>query len=106
MGSHGRTVRPPAHKRGEAKFNEVFLDDVFLSDDAVVGEVDGGWAVAMGTLAFERVAIATGRVNTTKAVDDLVAEIRLMTDDAGHPLGADPPVRQRVAALWARALVH
>src|SRR6266566_1439952 len=96
MGSEGVTVRPLAH----------FLDDVFLSDDAVVGEVDGGWAVAMGTLAFERVAIATGRVNTTKAVDDLVAEIRLMTDDAGHPLGADPHVRQRVADLWARALVH
>ena len=31
---------------------------------------------AMATLAFERVAIATGRVNTTKAVDDLIAEIR------------------------------
>jgi alkylation response protein AidB-like acyl-CoA dehydrogenase len=106
MGSEGVTVRPLAHMLGEAEFNEVFLDDVFLSDDAVVGEVDGGWAVAMGTLAFERVAIATGRVNTTKAVDDLVAEIRLMTDDAGHPLGADPHVRQRVADLWARALVH
>src|SRR5207245_1825257 len=61
---------------------------------------------AMGTLAFERVAIATGRVNTTKAVDDLVVEIRLMTDDAGHPLSTDPHVRQKVADLWARALVH
>jgi len=106
MDSEGVTVRPLLHMLGEAEFNEVFLDDVFLPDDAVVGEVDGGWAVAMGTLAFERVAIATGRVNTTKAVDDLIAEIRLMTDDAGHPLGADPHVRQRVADLWARALVH
>jgi alkylation response protein AidB-like acyl-CoA dehydrogenase len=106
MGSEGVTVRPLAHMLGEAEFNEVFLDDVFLPDHAVVGKVDGGWAVAMGTLAFERVAIATGRVNTTKAVDDLVAEIRLMTDDTGRPLGADPAVRQKVADLWARALVH
>jgi len=106
MDSEGVTARPLAHMLGEAEFNEVFLDDVFLPDDAVVGEVDGGWAVAMGTLAFERVAIATGRVNTTRAVDDLVAEIRLMTDDAGHPLGTDPHVRQKVADLWARALVH
>jgi len=106
MDSQGVTVRPLAHMLGEAEFNEVFLDDVFLPDDAVVGQVDGGWTVAMGTLAFERVAIATGRVNTTKAVDDLVAEIRLMTDAAGRPLGADPRVRQRVADLWARALVH
>jgi alkylation response protein AidB-like acyl-CoA dehydrogenase len=62
--------------------------------------------VAMGTLAFERVAIATGRVNTTRAVDDIIADVREMTDPAGNPLGADPHVRQKVADLWARALVH
>jgi alkylation response protein AidB-like acyl-CoA dehydrogenase len=106
MDSEGVTVRPLAHMLGEAEFNEVFLDDVFLPDDAVVGEVDGGWPVAMGTLAFERVAIATGRVNTTRAVDDIIADVRSMTDQAGSPLGADPHVRQKVADLWARALVH
>ena len=106
MDSEGVTVRPLDHMLGEAEFNEVFLDDVFLHDDAVVGEVDGGWAVAMGTLAFERVAIATGRVNTTKAVDDIIADVRRMTDPAGNPLGSDPHVRQKVAELWARALVH
>jgi alkylation response protein AidB-like acyl-CoA dehydrogenase len=106
MDSEGVTVRPLAHMLGEAEFNEVFLDDVFLPDDAVVGEVDGGWPVAMGTLAFERVAIATGRVNTTRAVDDIIADVRGMTDPAGNPLGADPHVRQKVADLWARALVH
>ncbi|MFG2968343.1 acyl-CoA dehydrogenase family protein, partial [Streptomyces sp. NPDC048288] len=58
MDSPGVTVRPLAHMLGEPEFNEVFLDDVFLPDDAVVGEVDGGWRVAMATLAFERVAIA------------------------------------------------
>jgi alkylation response protein AidB-like acyl-CoA dehydrogenase len=106
MDAEGVTIRPLAHMLGEPEFNEVFLDDVFLPDDAVVGKVDGGWAVAMGTLAFERVAIATGRVNTTKAVDDLIAEIRGMTDSDGSPKGADPGVRQKVADLWARALVH
>jgi alkylation response protein AidB-like acyl-CoA dehydrogenase len=106
MDSEGVTVRPLAHMLGESEFNEVFLDDVFLPDDAVVGEVDGGWAVAMGTLAFERVAIATGRVNTAKAVDDIIADVRRMTDPVGNPLGADPHVRQKVADLWARALVH
>ena len=106
MDSEGVTVRPLAHLLGEAEFNEVFLDDVFVPDDAVVGEVDGGWAVAMGTLSFERVTIATGRVNTTKAVDDLIADIRGMTDRSGNPLGADPQVRQKVADLWARSLMH
>jgi len=100
MTAEGVTVRPLAHMLGEAEFNEVFLDEVFLPDSAVVGEVDGGWSVAMATLAFERVAIATGRVNTTKAVEDLVADVR------ERGLGADPHVRRTVADLWSRALVH
>jgi alkylation response protein AidB-like acyl-CoA dehydrogenase len=100
MDADGITVRPLAHLLGEAEFNEVFLDDVFVPDDAVVGEVDGGWKIAMGTLAFERVAIATGRVNTTRAVEDLVADVR------ERGLGGDPDVRRHIADLWSRALVH
>jgi alkylation response protein AidB-like acyl-CoA dehydrogenase len=106
MDSPGVTIRPLTHLLGEAEFNEVFLDDVRLPDDAVVGEVDHGWEVAMGTLAFERVAIATGRVNTAKAMEDIIADVRGMTDAQGRPLGADPYVRREVAQLWARALVH
>jgi len=106
MNAEGITVRPLRHMLGEAEFNEVFLDDVFVPDDMVVGEVDGGWKVAMGTLGFERVAIATGRVNTTKAVRDIVEDVRARKDAAGRPLGADPHVRQHVADLWSRALVH
>ncbi|HZX37538.1 MAG TPA: acyl-CoA dehydrogenase family protein [Streptomyces sp.] len=106
MDSEGVTVRPLAHMLGEAEFNEVFLDDVFLPDDAVVGEVDGGWKVAMATLAFERVAIATGRVNTTKAIEDIITDVRTMKSPDGSPLGADPHIRHKVADLWARALVH
>ena len=106
MDSAGVTVRPLAHMLGEAEFNEVFLDDVFLPDEAVVGAVDGGWKVAMTTLAFERVAIATGRVNTVKAIEDIIADIRTRKRADGSPLGADPRVRQQVADLWSRALVH
>jgi alkylation response protein AidB-like acyl-CoA dehydrogenase len=106
MDSPGVDVRPLAHMLGEAEFNEVFLDDVFVPDDGVLGDVDGGWQVAMATLAFERVAIATGRVNTTGAVNDLIREIACRTTDDGTPLGADPLVRQRIADLYGRALVH
>jgi len=106
MSADGVTVRPLAHMLGEAEFNEVFLDDVFVSDELVLGEVDGGWRVAMATLSYERVAIATGRVNTRRAVDDIVADIGKLTDRHGRPLGADPLVRQRVADLYSRALIH
>jgi alkylation response protein AidB-like acyl-CoA dehydrogenase len=106
MDSEGLTVRPLRHMLGEAEFNEVFLDDVFVPDELVVGEVDGGWKVTMGTLAFERVAIATGRVNTTKAVADIIDDVRHLRDASGEPLGADPLVRQKVADLWSRAMIH
>ena len=39
-------------------FNEVFLDDVFIPDENVVGEVNDGWNVARTTLAGERVALS------------------------------------------------
>jgi alkylation response protein AidB-like acyl-CoA dehydrogenase len=106
MDAPGVTVRPLAHMLGEAEFNEVFLDEVFLPDSAVVGEVDGGWKVAMATLAFERVAIATGRVNTVKAIEDIIADVRSRKAADGTPLGADPRVRDRVADLWGRAMIH
>lgn len=106
MDSPGVEVRPLAHMLGEAEFNEVFLEEVFIPDDCVLGEVNGGWQVAMGTLAFERVAIATGRVNTAGAVNDLIREIACRTTDDGSPLGRDPLVRQRIADLYGRALVH
>jgi alkylation response protein AidB-like acyl-CoA dehydrogenase len=106
MASTGVTVRPLEHMLGEAEFNEVFLDDVFVSDSAVVGEVDGGWKVAMGTLAFERVGIATGRVNTTRAVSDLIDQIKRTRDDDGGPLTSRPEIRQRIADLYGRALTH
>ena len=106
MGSPGVTVRPLAHMLGEAEFNEVFLDDVFVPDDLVVGDVDDGWRVAMATLSYERVAIATGRVNTKRAVDDLIADVAARTGDDGRPLGTDPVIRQKVADLYGRALTH
>ncbi|GAA2864455.1 acyl-CoA dehydrogenase [Pseudonocardia halophobica] len=106
LASEGVTIRPLAHMLGEAEFNEVFLDDVFVPDELVLGEVNGGWKVAMATLGFERVGIATGRVNTKRAVDDIVAQIREMTGPDGAPLGADPTVRRKVADLYGRALVH
>lgn len=106
MDTEGIRVAPLPHMLGSAEFNEVFFDDVFLPDEAVLGEVDGGWAVAMATLAFERVAIATGRVNTRKAVDDIVADVAGMTDEYGKPLGLSSSIRQKIADLYGRALVH
>ena len=60
MSSPGLDIRPLRELTGAAMFNEVFLDDVFVPDDCVIGEVDGGWAIARMTLANERVSMSSG----------------------------------------------
>ncbi|HEY2442182.1 MAG TPA: acyl-CoA dehydrogenase, partial [Streptosporangiaceae bacterium] len=59
MSSPGIEVRPLREMTGDALFNQVFLDDVFVPDDCVVGEVNGGWKVARTTLANERVSLSS-----------------------------------------------
>jgi alkylation response protein AidB-like acyl-CoA dehydrogenase len=50
----GITVRPIAQLGGDTGFGEIFLDDVFVPDVDVVGEVHDGWRVAMSTSSNER----------------------------------------------------
>ena len=50
----GVTVRPIRFMNGEHHFNEVFLDDVFVPDDRVVGEIGQGWKQVTSELALER----------------------------------------------------
>jgi 3-oxochol-4-en-24-oyl-CoA dehydrogenase len=58
MASPGVQVRPLREMTGDSLFNEVFLDDVFVPDNLVVGGVNQGWRVARTTLANERVSLS------------------------------------------------
>ena len=71
MRSPGIEVRPLREITGEALFNEVFLDDVFVPEDRLVAGLGDGWKLARTTLANERVAMAASRLSksTERAVE-------------------------------------
>ncbi len=56
--SDGLDIRPLREITGEALFNEVFFDDVFVPDDCLVAEPGDGWKLARTTLANERVSLS------------------------------------------------
>ena len=60
MATPGLDIRPLRELTGHEMFNEVFLDGVFVPDDAVVGGVDHGWKAARTTLENERVSMGSG----------------------------------------------
>ncbi len=105
MDTPGVSVRPLKQMLGSSEFNEVFLDDVVIPDELRISEVDGGWRVAMATLSYERVALATGRVNLQRLIRDLV-DLVTTTQRDGRPLSADPAVRAKLADLYARVQIQ
>jgi alkylation response protein AidB-like acyl-CoA dehydrogenase len=73
MKAPGVKVNPLRGLTGDAHFNEVFFDDVFVPDEDVVGDVNKGWLVARATLGNERISIGGGSGGTVGFdVDDLV----------------------------------
>lgn len=62
MASEGITIRPLRELTGDELFNEVFLDNVFIPDDHLVGQPTQGWMIAVNTLANERVHMTSGSV--------------------------------------------
>jgi 3-oxochol-4-en-24-oyl-CoA dehydrogenase len=93
MKAPGVTVRPLTEMTGENLFNEVFLDDVFVPDDLVVGEVNEGWRVARNTLSNERVSLSSGSGGTGASVSDLLGLVGRL----GREL--TPAERQELAAV-------
>jgi alkylation response protein AidB-like acyl-CoA dehydrogenase len=98
MDRGGVTVRPLVDIAGGLHFNEVFLEDVVLHDDDVLGAVNHGWQVATGTLSGERGGYRGGSGGGRR---------RRQTERALRASGLehDANARQRVVDVLARELL-
>jgi alkylation response protein AidB-like acyl-CoA dehydrogenase len=103
MDAPGITVRPMRTLTGESEFSEMFLDEVRIPVDNVVGAENDGWRVAMVTFSFER---------GTAFVSELLGSMRLLADladiarksgawDDDHVRGELTRVAAELEAQWA-----
>jgi alkylation response protein AidB-like acyl-CoA dehydrogenase len=95
MDAAGVTVRPLTQLDGESKFNEVFFDQVELSDDALIGGPGQGWTIAMVTLGRERLTLGSQAVSMFKLHEQMMRAAR------DRDL-LDPVLSRSMIKLWSR----
>ncbi|HMK63322.1 MAG TPA: acyl-CoA dehydrogenase family protein, partial [Acidimicrobiales bacterium] len=96
MHAPGVDIRPLRQITGGASFTEVFFNDVRIPDSHRLGDVNGGWTVALTTLMNERAAIGGGMAGTSAGnmgTQRLIELVRHQGKDG------DPLVRQQVADI-------
>jgi alkylation response protein AidB-like acyl-CoA dehydrogenase len=92
MRQDGIDIRPIAQITGTSEFNEVFFDGARTAATNVLGGVNDGWKVAMGTLAFELGALTLGQQLSFENEYHAIVELARKTGRADDPL-----LRQRLA---------
>ena len=97
LGAEGVTVRPIPQLDGEPGFAEVFLDNVFVPDEDVLGEPGDGWRVAMSTAGNERGLSLRSPGRFCAAADRLVSLWRE---------SRDPILRDAVVDAWIGAQAY
>jgi alkylation response protein AidB-like acyl-CoA dehydrogenase len=103
LGDHpGVTIRPLKQMNGEQHFNEVFLDDVRIPAENLVGEENQGWKALTAMLTHERLALGAGTgagggsgQGWTGSVSD-----RFVAMARARGVSDDPVVRQEIVSVW------
>jgi alkylation response protein AidB-like acyl-CoA dehydrogenase len=96
LGTPGISVRPLVLATGHAHFNEVFLEDVKVPKENLLGPLNEGWKVTTTTLMHER--HSAGNRNNVAQLERLVALARELERD-GRPAAQDPVIRQKLAQI-------
>jgi alkylation response protein AidB-like acyl-CoA dehydrogenase len=97
MDQPGIEVRPIKMISGESEFNEVFFTDARTAAENVIGEVNGGWAVAMTLLGYER-----GEAAATMPIMFRTELDRLLELAKQYGRDTDPTIRQRLAWCYSK----
>jgi len=101
MKSPGVSVRPLRQMTGEAEFNEIFFENVRVPKENLLGELNGGWPVAVAALQNERgiLYVVEMRIQLQQARDQLLALAR------EHGAGGDPVLRQSLSEIHVQTEV-
>ena len=105
MKAPGVDVRPMKQMTGEAEFNEVFMDNVKVPVENLVGKEGDGWMIAITTLMFER---ALGDVTMASSYTRMINSFINMAKTvkrSGKLVSEDPLVRQKLARHYVEVMV-
>jgi acyl-CoA dehydrogenase len=97
MHAPGVEVRGLRQMTGGESFNEVFFNEVRVPDSHRLGDVNGGWTVALTTLMNERMAIGSGSTGAGSGLGNLT---RLLAMVRHFDVADDPIVRQDLARVY------
>ncbi len=98
MRQRGITVRPLRQMTGESDFCEVFLDDVRVEDNGIVGDPEDGWSVLQSTIGFERSISPRQLIVHSILMDELLAQARAKRMSRA--------IRQRLARGYAELRLY
>jgi alkylation response protein AidB-like acyl-CoA dehydrogenase len=100
MEQDGVEVKPLVQITGEAEFNEIFMDEAYIPDENILGEVGNGWAVAITTLMNERYGLAFAAQAALQLAMRRAIDLAGSASRNGGQASEDPVVRDRLAQLF------
>ncbi|WP_419845990.1 acyl-CoA dehydrogenase family protein [Candidatus Poriferisocius sp.] len=99
----GVDIRPLRQINGSSHFNEIYLTDVRVGHDCLVGGEGNGWNVAVAMLMYERVAIGAGG---SGAMSRSMGSAKLIEEARQRGRDDDPVVRDAIADLYIRERIQ